>query len=247
MKKFFKLLCLAACVFSFAACSSNETTSIPNDTEYKESLTEDIKYLSLSPDEVLNKELGAGIYSEGEASMVTSWITTREEVGEFVAVVDWKFAVDEEGVTVTAIVDYTERDAEVKVGYLADGSIEFGTFSPQYTLGEKMTKAALNTVIGISVVFVVLVLISLIIWSFKFISMAEQALKNRKEKKSDVAAEAVENTIAQIVQKEEEELVDDLELVAVISAAVAAYTGTSADGFVVRSIKKSNKKRWQNA
>jgi hypothetical protein len=41
--------------------------------------------------------------------------------------------------------------------------------------------------------------------------------------------------------------VDDLELAAVISAAVAAYTGTSSDGFVVRSIRKSNKKRWLNA
>ena len=57
----------------------------------------------------------------------------------------------------------------------------------------------------------------------------------------------MDNTIAQIVQKEEEELVDDLELAAVIAAAVAAYTGTSADGFVVRSIRKSNKNKWKNA
>lgn len=247
MKKFLRILCLAACVFSITACSSNETTSIPNDAEYKKTLTEDVEYLSKTSDEVLNQQIAAGEFSEGEVSMVTSWITTREEVGEYVGVLDWKFSVDEDGVTVTANVDYTVRDAEVKVGYLADGSQEFGTFSPKYTLGEKMTKAALNTVIGISVVFVVLILISLIIWCFKFINKAEQALKNRKEKKSDVAAAAVDNTIAQIVQKEEEELVDDLELVAVISAAVAAYTGTSADGFVVRSIKKSNKKRWQNA
>ena len=45
----------------------------------------------------------------------------------------------------------------------------------------------------------------------------------------------------------EEELVDDLELVAVISAAIAAYTGTSSDGFVVRSIKRSTTNKWKKA
>lgn len=110
-----------------------------------------------------------------------------------------------------------------------------------------MGKAGLNTLIGIGVVFIVLILISLLISCFSLINKAEQAIKNRKENKAAVAAAGMDNTIAQIVQKEEEELVDDLELVAVISAAVAAYTGSSTDGFVVRSIKKSNKKRWQSA
>ena len=38
---------------------------------------------------------------------------------------------------------------------------------------------------------------------------------------------------------------DDLELVAVIAAAIAAAENTSTDGFVVRSIKKVNKSKWQ--
>ena len=46
----------------------------------------------------------------------------------------------------------------------------------------------------------------------------------------------------------EENLTDDLELVAVIAAAIAASEGAaSTDGFVVRSIRKSNAKKWQNA
>ena len=40
------------------------------------------------------------------------------------------------------------------------------------------------------------------------------------------------------------ELSDNSELVAVISAAIAAYEGTSQDGFVVRSIKRSRNNRW---
>ena len=39
-----------------------------------------------------------------------------------------------------------------------------------YTLGEKLEKAALNTLMGMGTVFCVLILISLIIYCFKFIS-----------------------------------------------------------------------------
>ena len=67
-----------------------------------------------------------------------------------------------------------------------------------------------------------------------------------KAKKEDVKAEAVDNTIAQIIEKEE--LADDLELVAVIAAAIAASEGAaSTDGFVVRSIKRSSSNKWQKA
>ena len=53
-------------------------------------------------------------------------------------------------------------------------------------------------------------------------------------KKDEAEAGAV---VEQIGQREEQ-LTDDLELVAVISAAVAASTGASADSFVVRSIRR---------
>ena len=55
-----------------------------------------------------------------------------------------------------------------------------------------------------------------------------------KGKKNEAEAGAV---VEQIGQREEQ-LTDDLELVAVISAAVAASTGASADSFVVRSIRR---------
>ena len=45
-----------------------------------------------------------------------------------------------------------------------------------------------------------------------------------------------------------EELSDDLELVAVIAAAIAASEGAaSTDGFVVRSIKRASTNKWQRA
>lgn len=110
-------------------------------------------------------------------------------------------------------------------------------------LGNKMATAALNTVIGMGTVFAVLILIIFIISLFRFIPIIQDKVAQRKAKKTGNAS--IDNTIAQIVEKEENaDLSDDLELVAVIAAAIAASEGAaSADGFVVRSIRKANRAR----
>ena len=101
-----------------------------------------------------------------------------------------------------------------------------------------MSKAGLNTLLGMGTVFVVLILISLIISLFGYIPKLLDSNKKAPEK---AETEVKDNVVAQIV--ENEELNDDLELVAVISAAIAAYEGSgSTDGFVVRSIRKAYKK-----
>lgn len=101
------------------------------------------------------------------------------------------------------------------------------------TLGQLMVNAAKNTVVGIGVVFIVLIVICVLISLFKYLpgSGAKQA------KKQQEAAAAVAGAPAAAAA--ETNLTDDKELVAVITAAVAASMGTtSTDGFVVRSIKK---------
>ncbi len=101
-------------------------------------------------------------------------------------------------------------------------------------LGEAMAKAGLNTLIGMGTVFVVLILISMIINGFAVIPKLQKAFS----KKADEGQSVKENA-APVVQAEETAVdeTDDLELVAVIAAAVAASEGAaSTDGFVVRSI-----------
>ena len=57
------------------------------------------------------------------------------------------------------------------------------------------------------------------------------------KKKENVQEKAVDNAVAQIIENEEQS--DDLELVAVIAAAIAASEGAaSTDGYVVRSIRR---------
>lgn len=121
----------------------------------------------------------------------------------------------------------------------------FGLTACQEDMGEKMATAGLNTLIGMGTVFAVLILISFIISLFKYIPMIQDKLAQRKAKKTDTKQDSIDNTIAQIVEKEENtDLSDDLELVAVIAAAIAASEGAaSTDGFVVRSIRKVNRVR----
>lgn len=118
-------------------------------------------------------------------------------------------------------------------------TVKAAALNPEATMGEGMVKATLNTIMGMGTVFVVLILISLIISAMAFIPKLQAKLEKKKKQAEvkTIKEEAVDNTIAQIIEKEE--LSDDLELVAVIAAAIAASQGaTSTDGFVVRSIRK---------
>ena len=103
------------------------------------------------------------------------------------------------------------------------------------SMGELMAKAAMDTLMGMMTVFAVLILISILIWAMGGIPRLQAKLAKKPESKKE---ESIDNTIAQIVEKEES-TEDDTELVAVIAAAIAAYEGSqSTDGFVVRSIRK---------
>lgn len=114
-------------------------------------------------------------------------------------------------------------------------------------LAVDITRALLNVAMGMIVVFAVLILICYIIEAFKFISVIQNKLEARKANK-DLATGSTDTVISQIEEKEyAEDLSDDLELVAVITAAIAASMGTSTDGFVVRSIRRAGRSRWKNA
>ncbi len=116
--------------------------------------------------------------------------------------------------------------AKQKKQYKGNYSFKFDEYK---TLGQKMQKAGLNTIMSMSIVFLVLIFISLLISCFKFIGLIGKG----KADKSPVAVAAAPAAPV----SEPEDLTDDLELVAVITAAIAAASETeSADGLVVRSI-----------
>ena len=109
--------------------------------------------------------------------------------------------------------------------------------------GKAMSEAGLNTLMGMGIVFLVLIFISFIIWLMGFIP------KMMSGEKKTAPAPAPATSQAPAAVSEPEELSDDLELVAVITAAIMASMGEEApeDGLVVRSIRKRTAGSWKNA
>lgn len=103
-----------------------------------------------------------------------------------------------------------------------------------------LEKALLNTLLGMGTVFVVLIFICLLISCFKYIPKLQDKFSKKTAPEPAKAAPAPVTAVLE----EEEEPEDDLELAAVITAAVAASMGSSTDGFVVRSIKRASNRKW---
>ena len=103
-----------------------------------------------------------------------------------------------------------------------------------------LTEAIANTCMGIGTVFLMLIFISLIISLFGFIPKLEAKLA---VKQSSANAPAAPVAAAKPVAKISENLMDDAELVAVITAAIYAASGSagtsSKDKLVVRSIRRA--------
>ena len=109
-------------------------------------------------------------------------------------------------------------------------------------MSEKMAEAGLNTVISISIVFLVLIIISFIISLLKYVNLFEM----KRQKMIEPGLEVSENKVAEILQPEEESL-DDGEIIAVIMAAITAYEAEQgvvlrAEDLKVRSIRRVKRK-----
>ena len=92
-------------------------------------------------------------------------------------------------------------------------------------------QAAMNTAMGMGTVFVVLILISVLIYCFRVIPYMKEKL-GHKEPPPVSPEEYMDKRLSVPVATEK----DDLKLVAVITATIAASEYMSTDDFIVRSI-----------
>lgn len=141
--------------------------------------------------------------------------------------------------------DYAQ---EIYQQSVAPYQIKEVTAAPNYSFGEKMSKAAMNTLMGMGTVFIVLIFISFIIAQFEKINKASIAVSdwwaNRKNKDNtvkttDTETKAVVSAPVSTVANP----MDDSQLVAVITAAVVAASTASGgtDKLIVRSIRKAKR------
>lgn len=241
-KRVLLVLCALVCLLSFAACGTTTEEMYGNytGTQIESAMESQVNSLEGLSSEELQQYLAA-YKSQAEssddenyalyASIYESWSECRPEAGDFVGFSDFDISKSGKTVTATLNIDYSKRDMQLVYVFNAnDMKITAVNAQLVYSLGETMGKAGLNTIMGISIVFVILLILSLLIYCFRFVSKVEtRVVKNKREEmKPQVKA----------VEPVSEDEMDDTELIAVIAAAIAASTGASTDDFVVRSIKR---------
>ena len=217
----------------------------------EESVTKTLGQLSDMPEDQLDTIINEG-QNASQIAIASNWKSVREELGNFVEVVSQEITEEGDVIIVTSkvIYDGVSDKTEVIVTYTdyeknSTGSLEWEI---KYPMSKLMEQAGLNTLMGMGIVFCVLIFLSLIIGQLHWIPDLMNGKKKERETVSSTAP-AASAPVLETVEEEDltEDLTDDLELVAVISAAIAASENTSADGFVVRSIKKANRRKWLNA
>lgn len=183
----------------------------------------------------------SGLPVEGEEflSMVDAWKAGVKECGEFLGHGEYELEETNEGATLSTAIECADRTGTIEFVFDKKMNMESITINADYALNEILTKAGLNTLLGMGTVFVVLIFISFIISLFKYIPAIEAKFKKKKTQDTPAPKAA---PVA--VPAEEVSVSDDSELVAAIAAAIAAYEGTSTDGFVVRSIKRRKSNKW---
>ncbi len=258
MKKFLALIGMVTCILGLTACGSGEEYTayeqqkLQNAEQYATQLIVPLfsEYFTNGQvgeetfDEYTAQEVadifanGYEITAEGQTllSAIESFTAAGEDIGKVVNIGEASSEIDGKQIIVRVAVQGEKRGAEAEIIFSNDAflNLEAAALNPVYSKGELMGTAAMNTLLGMGTVFAVLILISLIIYCFGIIP------KLQKKSTAKEKAEGIRNEAAQAaVQEESLEESDDLELVAVIAAAIAASEGAaSADGFVVRSIRR---------
>ena len=145
--------------------------------------------------------------------------------------------------TVVVPVSFEKNKANFTYVFDKSGTPTSLTVDVNYTLAQNMEKAAMNTVMGLGTVFVILVFLIFVISLFKYIPGLVEG-KKKESAPAPAAAAPAPVAVAPAAEPVVEDVTDDGELVAVIAAAIAASEGkTSTDGFVVRSIRKVNRRK----
>ena len=233
-KKLCLIFCIVSCILMMAGCSLSLTKTNKNfnkktlETNADSFVTSWFSYDFESAVKSM-KEQSTEV-DEDTVNQYKESIQLKKKYGKQGTKVDTDFTISSDSATV--VETYTTSSGKkliFSVTYDEKGQTSSWKVEEYKSLGDKMAKAGLNTVLSMAIVFAVLIFIAIIIAQFKHIGKFQNGAK-KEEVKAEPVVEA-----APVV--EEENLVDDLELVAVITAAIAAASETeSADGLVIRSI-----------
>ena len=256
LKSLLAMVCVLALTLAMSVCAfAADTVTEDEAANYKSAAETLISQIAGFSDEEIENYLAQD--DAFTTATMESWKSVKDELGAYSSIVSQDVEKDGDVVTISTVAQFEKAKADVVLMLdLGQQMYTSMTYSVQYSLAANMQRAGMNTLMGIGIVFLMLLFLSFVIGLFKYIEKFQNVavLKDNraavcvgKKKAAEEAPKAEEAPAPAIAQSEaaDEDFADDLELVAVISAAIAAYENTSGDSFVVRSIKKSNK--WHRA
>ncbi len=188
--------------------------------------------------ELSQEEIDSYKESEDEFTVTAmeAWESSREELGKFKSMGRPEVEAISDGYSLKLPVEFTKYEAQFVYLFDETGSYTSLSVDVQYPMSVLLQRAGMNTLMGMGIVFAMLIFLTFVISMFRFIGQAGEKPQKEEERPVPAAAQRLQPAVAVPQQ-------DDGELIAVIAAAIAAYEGTSTDSFVVRSIRKSSRKK----
>jgi sodium pump decarboxylase gamma subunit len=265
MKKLFTLLCMIACIFLLPSTAraqeaaldygqqkvdaaqqmaDNVMTVVTTFIDNPELLLQMNEYTAEELEYVLSSSFQVTADGNVFKTAVSSFQSATEDMG---AISEWSIAsaeADGDSIIVLMNVTGAKENAQAEIIISNDFflRLESATLNPASNMGARMVTAAMNTAIGLTTVFTVLIIIILLISCFTLIPKIQASFSKKKEvfETAEPVAEIIPAAAAAPAAEESyEEEIEDGELVAVIAAAIAASEGmVSPEELVVRSIRR---------
>ena len=240
----------AACLMSLSAFSvAFAAEGVPFETEGTPVEDENIK------SDVSNGAFTTLLYGLQNSSLVDIADTVSEAIDTFGNVLDAN--PDEATVVQTSegnyVVSMPVTFEKGQVTYYMDsasGQVAFvsGTGEEENTtLAEQMKEGGIYSAFGLGTVFAVLIVISLVIAAFKLIGNTQTGKKEEAAPAPAPAPAAAAPVPAPAPAAPAGDLMDDTELLLLITTAIAAYESVPANGLKVRSIRRAKDARWRRA
>lgn len=250
-KKIIGLILIGVCVLAMTACGSSKDSTgglKELDDATVDSLVESFgsvvgNIADLDEESITGLMEGDDAFS---ASAASAWDGAGKDLGAYVETNKGDVEIKDGSYLLTLTCKFENRDADCIFTLDKNGNPLSVNIDPKYSMGEKMAQAGQNTLLGIGTVFVMLIFLCFVISLMKYIPGFVESFGKKKAVSEEVYVPAAPAPAPAAVP-EEEEVVDEGELIAVIAAAIAASENTSTDSFVVRSIRKSTKRNWQRA
>ncbi|MCR4751277.1 MAG: OadG family protein [Eubacterium sp.] len=243
-KKSFRILLCLLCMLLIPAIPVSAALDDTTKTQMEE---EAARFLGtayeMSDDELENMRTNGGFYEV----FVRSWYEDREVVGAFKEIESTE--TDDSGsdqIILNSVVDFENYTSDVVIYFDAEEKTPVNyVMNIRYSMAEKMTQAFQNMMVGLIVVFAVLIFLMIIIFLFRLFA------PKQKEVQTAAAPSAVlsnrEPAVVSVQQAVPQTGGTEEEIAAVIAAAIAAASeeAPSANGYLVRSVRRNKKSVWK--